>query len=191
MPLEEITEGLLLQAIPYLEKKKILKVFTPEFGLISLIAKSGQSQSLTTPFCIAEWVFAKKKGEIHRFIEGKVLDDLQGLKKDYKAIVTAGAMAKELLQSQLPHKKAPELYALSCLYLKNLPLNPGSFLASFKLKLLVSEGLFPHESHPIFTPEEWEKVLALAGVRRLSSLIQIQCSFATKIDQFFAHMIMS
>ena len=55
-------EGVLLQTIPYSGRQRILKIFTPDSGLISLIAKS-KAPVWTTPFCIAEWVYIKGQKE--------------------------------------------------------------------------------------------------------------------------------
>jgi DNA repair protein RecO (recombination protein O) len=191
---EEKNVGILLQAIPYLGHQRILKVFTPEEGLISLITKSTKLTALA-PFCIAEWVYKKGQKEIHTLTDGTLLDGLLELRKDYATLCAAGAMAKDLLTTQFPGKKAPALYALLCAYMKKIPLSPKPdiFAASFRLKLLQHEGLLSleqlcacgaparqlseGESHCtkckpglLFTSDEWEQLHQLAYVRQFSAL---------------------
>jgi len=140
--MEEKTEGALLHATAYLGAQKILKIFTPDAGLISLIAKKPMA-ALSSPFCIAEWVYRKGKKEIHLLTDATLLDDLSDLKQSYTLIEAAGAMAQDLLSSQFPAKKGRGLYALLLAYLKKLPAfpHPHTLAASFRLKLLLHEGL--------------------------------------------------
>lgn len=163
------THGLLLQSIPYLGQKKILKIFTPEQGLISLFATTTK----LAPFCLAEWVYRKSSKEIHTLQDSTLLDPLLELRSDYNTLTAAGLIAQDLLRTQLPGKHAPDLYALTCLYLKKLPTNPQMFAASFRLKLLLHEGLLSSDPDPSFTPSEWEQVHTLAFARQFS-LIQEQ-----------------
>lgn len=174
--MEEKTPGLLLQSIPYLDQKKILKIFTPE-GLVSLFAKT----STLTPFCIAEWVYQKTEKELYPLKEAALLDPLSALRQSYPIITAAGSIAKDLLRSQLPGKKAPALYQLACLYLKKIPLAPEILVASFRLKLLLHEGLLSALPEPTFTAAEWEQVNLLAFARQFSSLYAIPTAPFTKI----------
>lgn len=197
--MEEKTEGILLQSIAYLGEQRILKVFTPQGGLLSLIAKKRGLTSLTIPFCLAEWVFRKGKEEIHLLQDGTVLDDFYELKREYAVLNAAGQMARDLLQTQLPGKRGSELYALFHSYLKRLPEfgNPAVLNMSFRLKLLLHEGLLSldlqcaqctaaalnlsggestcslHTTHPniSFSREEWES-LHLLGLGRKFSLMR-------------------
>src|SRR3990167_664814 len=102
--MNEKTDGILLAAIPYLGRKKILKIFTPEDGLLSLMATSSCT-ALTTPFCIAEWVYRKGNKEIHTMKDGSLIDGLLTLKQNYETVCAAGNMAQDLLRFQLPAKK--------------------------------------------------------------------------------------
>lgn len=161
------TVGILLQAIPYLGQKKILKVFTPEEGLLSFFAQSTKLD----PFCIAEWVYRKKsQKEMYPLLDASLIDPLLHLRSDYATLSAAGQMAKDLLQTQLPHKKAPELFKLVVLYLQRLSDAPATLLASFRLKLLHHEGLLSHEQEEGFTEAEWEQAQVLAFSRKLSEI---------------------
>ncbi|HSX25924.1 MAG TPA: DNA repair protein RecO [Chlamydiales bacterium] len=184
--MEEKCQGVLLQSIAYLGKKRILKIVTPEEGLLTLMAKS--MSALTTPFCIAEWVYRKTTKEIHPFIDGTLLDPLLELRQNYATLISAGAMAQDLLRSQFPAKKDPALYQLFCAYLKKLPhfSKPEILAASFRLKLLLHEGLLSlqHPS-PHFTDEEWKITTLLAYSRQFSLLQEIEQAPTTKIDYLF------
>jgi DNA repair protein RecO len=178
--MEEKISGLLLQSIPYLGQKKILKIFTPD-GLLSLFAKT----SSLSPFCLAEWVYQKTLKEIYPLKDSTLLDPLLQLRQNYATLSAAGSIARDLLRSQLPNKKAPELFQLACLYLRNLSNAPAILAASFRLKLLVYEGLLAPDPEPSFTPSEWEQVSILAFARNLSLLYQLTAIPTEKIALLF------
>lgn len=174
------TRGLLLQSIPYLGEKKILKIFTPEQGLISLFA---QNISLA-PFALAEWVFRKNEKEIHPLLDTTLIDPLLHLRESYATLLAAGSIAQDLFRTQLPHKGAPQLFDLTLFYLKNLPLSPDLLSISFRLKLLLHEGLLS-DPDPAFTPLEWDQVRALAFSRSLAAIQKIQSVPYSKIKLLF------
>jgi len=216
---EEKTQGVLLQTIPYLGRQRILKVFAPEAGLLTLMAKSAKPSwtAISTPFCIAEWVYRKGQKEIHTLQDGSLLDGLMELKQDYAVLNAAGRMAQDLLSSQLPAKSAGDLYLLFCAYLKKLPQfgKPEILAASFRLKLLLHEGLlslqkecsvcaspashiaqgesfcFSHATFPTiaFTSEEWEQLHLLAYARQFSLLQEMNKAPFEKIDLLFKERI--
>lgn len=177
------TPGLLLQSIPYLGQKKILKVLTPEHGLIAFFAKTTQ----LTPFCLAEWVYLKSHKEIHPLQDSTLLDPLLELRQDYNTLAAAGAIAQDLLRTQLPGKKAP--FALACAYFKKLPLNPQILAASFRLKLLLHEGLLSPEPEPTFTSAEWEQVALLAFARQFSLIQELTAAPYEKIRALFEERV--
>lgn len=147
--MEEKNLGILLLSISYLGKKKILKVYTAEAGLVTLMAKS---RDLTSPFCIAEWLYRKSEREIHTLVDGTLLDPLSNLRSSYEVLTAAGSIANDLLRSQLPSKPSPLLYELLVAYLRKLPTSPApqTLAISFRLKLLLHDGLLslrPHCSH--------------------------------------------
>lgn len=175
----ETTHGLLLQSIPYLGKKKILKVLAPELGLISLIT----SKHAPAPFCIGEWVYKKAQREIFSLQECSILDPLLHLRNDYTTLSAAGFIAQDLLHTQFPNKRAP--YALAYAYLKKLPENPAMLAASFRLKLLIHEGLLSPDEE-IFSAEEWEQVAILAFSREFSQIIRMEKAPIDKIGALFS-----
>lgn len=179
------TVGLLLQSISYLGQKKILKVFTPELGLLSFFAQ----KTKLDPFCLAEWVYRKTEKEIYPLQDATLLDPLLDLRSNYNALISAGAIAQDLLRTQLPGKRAPELFDLALLYLRKLPSAPELLAASFKLKLLLHEGLLSEEPNPSFTPLEWGQIEILAFSRKLSAIQSLQTAPYSKIQLLFEDRI--
>jgi len=149
--IEEKTAGILLQAIPYLGQKRILKILTPEEGLLSFIAQRSIAPVFTTPFVYAEWVYKKNQRELYPLNDATLLDDLAALKQTYAHVTAAGQMAQDLLRTQLPNKSCPELFALTLACFRKLPLfqDPNLLLAMFRLKLLSSEGLISELPTPL------------------------------------------
>jgi recombinational DNA repair protein (RecF pathway) len=149
---EEKTVGLLLQAIPYLGNKKVLKVLSPE-GLLTLMSGKKNLNLITTPFVWAEWVYqVKDKKELHSLHDGTLLDDLSRLKENYEGLITAGQMAQDLLKTQMPGKTAIEALTLTLACFRKLHLftHPRVLLAAFRLKLLHCEGLIDECETPQF-----------------------------------------
>ncbi len=172
------TIGLLLQSIPYLGRKKILKIFTPEQGLVSLFAHT----AFLTPFCLAEWVYHKSSKEMQVLQDAKLIDPLLHLRENYKTLSCAGAMAHDLLRTQLPGKAAPDLFELALYYLRNLPKAPDLLADSFRLKLLLHEGVLSSTPEPAFTPTEWGEVCMLAFSRSLAEIQGAKASPHAKIQ---------
>ena len=184
--MHEKFQGLLLQSTPYLNGAKILKVFSAENGLTSLIAKSVEKKgwsSLTTPFCIAEWVIKKGRSDLHTLQDAHLLDPLSILKQDFTLLSTAGEIAQELIRSQLPSKRGGELYPLTLAYLKKLPLSPATLLASFRLKLLLWEGLLSPSEPTLQTDESLFQTLAFAKTFGEMTQLSVPESLHTKIKK--------
>ena len=175
------TLGLLLQEVPYLGKRKILKIFSPEYGLCTLFA----SKISFAPFCLAEWVFGKTAKEMSPLKDAKLIDPLLHLRENYSILTAAGAIAKDLLQTQMPNKGAPELFELALYYFKNLPSAPDVLSASFRLKLLLHEGLLSKDPDPTFTEEEWQQVQILAFSRKLPIIQSVHTPPYSKIKHLF------
>lgn len=215
---EKKTEGLLLQAIPYLGDCKILKVLTASDGLVSLMAKKKSLHSLTNPFLIAEWVYAKGKGEIHALKDASLCHDFSHLRANYSMISAAGILAQDLLKSQHPEKNGKGPYALAVSFFQKLPesLSYSAMIASFRLKLLLHDGLLGLENQcahcteaPLFlsggeslcknhagaysipfSKDEWEKLCHLAFARQFTLLQKttLEKQLEGKIEQIFLNV---
>jgi len=162
--MEEKTTGLLLHSFPYLGGKRILKVLTPETGLLSFFAKRSAPPVLTTPFVYAEWVYKKNSRDIYLLEDASLLDDLALLKQTYPHVLAAGKIAQDLLRTQLPNKPCPELFSLTLACLRKLPLfhDPSSLLAMFRIKLLFLEGLISELSPSLSALLQTKSFTALA-----------------------------
>jgi DNA repair protein RecO len=144
--MEEKTTGLLLQAIPYLEGQRILKILTAEHGLITLLAYRKTSSALSSPFIWAEWVYKASSRPMVPLKDGTLLDDLRALKENFARLTVAGQIAGDLLRTQLPGKNGEESLSLALACFRKLPLfsQPAVLAAAFRLKLLALEGML-HE----------------------------------------------
>ncbi len=184
----EMREGILLQSIPYLENRRILKIFTKEAGLLPLIA-SAKKAPFAIPFIKAEWVYRTTQTELHSLKDAALLDPFLTLKDTFSTLQAAGSIASDLLRSQLPNKASPALYDLLLASLAHIPLNPPAIAQAFRLKLLQCEGLLhlPCEAPHPFTLEEWDLALHLGLARRFSELasLAIPAPFAKKTNDFF------
>jgi DNA repair protein RecO (recombination protein O) len=211
----ETHEGILLSAIPYMgSQHRILRIFTPDMGLLSLIVKNIKGKwSWTTPFCKAEWVFHKSQNDLHLLKDATLIDPLFKLREGYDAILAASSIAGDLLRSQFPHKSSVRLYALLDACLRHLLINPTGVAQVFRLKLLQTEGLLQlqstcarcslpsshlcsgeslctlHASSSAqhFENSEWELLLFLSQSRRFSELESLRLSphFLSKTEKLF------
>ena len=149
----EKAEGLVLRTLDYKDRQKIITLFTPTRGLISLIIKGitrkkSHLLTLSSPFTQGEYHFHIGRSELYTFKDGTPLATHHNLRSDLSLIETAATMAKALLLTQLPGKSTPALYALILAYLKELPnFNPNILSSSFHLKLLKHDGLLSLSPH--------------------------------------------
>jgi len=155
------------------------------------MAKKSALDALS-PFCHAEWVFKRGKGEIGTLVDGTLLDPFLFLRSSYEKLSIAGKIAQNLLFSQLPGKSAPRLYQLFLAYLKQIALfaKPNILSSSFQLKILMHEGLFDLQEEN-FAPDEWQILLELAFTPTFSKLQQVNLSpdIEEKIDALFKKQI--
>jgi DNA repair protein RecO (recombination protein O) len=179
---EERVEGIVLKSFDYKENERIITVFTSQEGLITLIVKNIKNQNkmaLTTPFCLAEFLFIKGKSDLFKLQDGSILNDHHFLRRTLVHLQAAAEMVKIILKSQLPGKPAPKLYDLLLAYLNQLPNfeDPAPLIGSFSLKLLTHEGLFSWESIDVspfhVTDLEWECLKKLALTRSFKEIQNI------------------
>lgn len=145
---EKRAEGVVLRATPFKENDRILSVFTPDHGVVSLyvrgLSKSKpQGVNLATPLCRAEFVFKKGKSDLYRFLDGSILDMHLDLRRSYRHLEVGGKMLSALLKTQLPGKDSHALYHLLTGFLKHLSKGnfPETFWTTFQMKFLKHEGL--------------------------------------------------
>ncbi len=199
----EVLHGVLLRSFPYLANHRILKIFTPAKGLLSLIARNvhATKSAWANPFCIAEWVIKSSTNtDLHSLHEASLLTPLLHLRESYSVMSSAGSIAQELLRSQLPGKPAPKLYELLIACLKYIALNPPGIKEAFRLKLLHHEGLIhlgdccgkcdqqaeallfgesvclrhSGQAAVVFNPAEWRLLMQLGSARRFTELQEVK-----------------
>jgi len=200
MPPLEKHEGLVLKAIDFKDRQKIITLYTPTRGLLSLIVKGINRKkshllTLTSPFTRGEYHIQIGRSQLYTFLDGTPLTTHHDLRRTLPHLNAATTLAKALLNSQLPEKPSPALYLLTLSYLKNLPLfpNPSALTASYHLKLLGHDGhLNPELPESPFTADEWKGLLPLLNVRSIPALrdqsitpkllIKVETYFQKKMD---------
>ncbi len=148
MPLEEKHEGLVVKSIDFKDRQKIITIFTPTRGLISLIVKGitrtrPHLLTLTSPFTQAEFHFSVRRSDLYLLRDGTPLETHHNLRENLTTLTAATSLLKALTGSQLPGKPAPALYQLTLAYLKHLPSfsTPTALTASYHMKLLKNFSL--------------------------------------------------
>ena len=109
MPSEEKHEGLVLRSLDYKDRQKIITLFTPTLGLISLIVKGITRKkthllTLTSPFTQGEYLFTIHRSDLYPFRDGTPLHTHHFLREQLSHIQAATTFAKALLSSQPPSK---------------------------------------------------------------------------------------
>lgn len=147
MSIEEKQEGLVLRNLDYKERERIITLFTPDSGLMSLIVKNitrkkSHLLALTAPLTHAEFSYMIRRSELYTFQDGTILNAHYAVRDKLSHIQAATTFANALLKTQVPGKGAPLLFRLTLTYLKYLPTfnDPAPLVASFLLKLLKNEG---------------------------------------------------
>ncbi len=147
MPSDEKHEGLVLRSIDYKDRQKIITLFSPTCGIVSLIVKGISRKkshllTLTSPFTQGEYLFSIRRSNLYSFQDGTPINTHHSLRKTLPSIEAATLFAQSILSSQLPGKPAPDLYQLTLTYLKYLPSfsEPTPLTGSFLLKLLTHDG---------------------------------------------------
>jgi len=141
------TEAIVLQSRPFQDHKTILSLFSDQLGLIHVIAKktSHKNHIFSELFCQAEWVLTRRNSTLFTFCEGSLLQLHLAIRQQLCFIKSALSIGQSILQTQLPEKSSPSLYALIIAFLKNIPSFPcqTTLIGCFYLKLLLHEGILP------------------------------------------------
>lgn len=173
--MEEKVEGIAIKAIPFKENDRILTLYTPEQGVMSLYVRDLSKKkptltNLATPLCRGEYLFRKERSDLHKFLDGSIFDLHLSLRKSYHHLEVAGKILQTIHETQLPGKSSPALYALLASYLKKLSdaKFPETLSASFHLKLLKHEGLLGKENI------DSKVLLALTNTRKFEPLLDLE-----------------
>jgi DNA repair protein RecO len=198
----EREEGITLKLTPYGDNKAIITVFTKYSSLISLMINTSRKKkfpAIASLFCLGEFIYEKKRGEIFLCREASVIEEHSFLRKRLESLTSAGVMAQAILNSHLPYKKSYETYLLFKKYLSKIEEfdNPAVLSCSFLLKLLLHEGVFNPEVFDFqelgqnFTLSEKEMFFTLALAKSFSELKKISFSpeFEAKAKSFFKFIL--
>ncbi|MCP5505616.1 MAG: DNA repair protein RecO [Chlamydiales bacterium] len=173
--MEEKVEGIVLRAVPFKDQDRILTLYTPEQGVMSLYVRGLSKKkptltNLATPLCRGEYLFRKGRADLHKFLDGSIVDLHLALRKSYRHLEVAGKILTTIYETQLPGKSSPALYALLASFLKKLgsATYPETLSASFHLKFLKHEGLLDLENL------NSKLLLTLVNTRQFEPLLDLE-----------------
>ena len=106
---ERREEGIVLKSTPFKDADRIVTVFTPNQGVLSFIVKRLSKNrpamvNLTTPLCRGEFIFKTGRSQLHRFIDGTILDLHLPLRQSYERLDYGAKMLSAILTSQMPQE---------------------------------------------------------------------------------------
>ncbi len=158
-------DAIVLKATKYEDDGKILKVFTKDSGLLSVIIKKISKkgtywQTLTSPLARGEFHLKRGTSTLYTISDASLIDAYLEIRSDFDKLEAACAILRALLTSQQPEKASPALFHLTIVYLKKLKTfsQPALLSLSFQMKLLNFEGLFPETKEELqepLTSDEW------------------------------------
>src|SRR5262249_1552332 len=140
-----------------------------------------------------EVLYKRGRGELHLCQELTVLAQHLALRRSLLLLQAAAQLALALSKNLLPGKPAPHLYQLLIAYLGALPdaVDFSAVVSSFRLKLLLHEGLLALPVAAPFTDEESMVVGEMAATRSLARVRSLEASaqLHQKIESFFINVI--
>lgn len=167
--MRQCIEGIILQNIKYSESSLIIRAYTAEHGLISMIAKGVRSKNskkpaaLFYPFSVIELDFNYQPGkDLHNLYAAKTSHAFKELHTDFNKSALA-VFLTEILSLSLAHSDAdPRLYHFvrkAIITLDETQKYYGNFHLVFMLKLSEYLGFYPMDNyadkqHNYFYPEE-------------------------------------
>ncbi len=197
-------DAIVLKATPYEEDGKILKIFTAEVGVASVIVKKLKRketfwQTVTSPLARGEYHLTRRRSDLYTLGEASLIDAHFEIRNDFNKLDAACTILRAILTSQYPEKPSPELYLLTITYLRKLKTfkDPLLLALSFQMKLLNYEGLFPETKDELESPitsNDWLILECLCHAKKfdllesitLTSELQEKASelFKTRITDF-------
>ena len=180
--------GIVLKEMPLGEADKLLKVFSREEGLITVVAKGAKKSG--SRFLAAASVFAYSDMELVKgksmyvLKNAKLIESFYGLREDLDILTAAadiGKMTLKVIQEDLPDEESLELL-LKALALLEKKRDPLFVKAVFTIRLLWFQGMIgsPEE----MTPDEMKRLLpgTLAAFKHICSCDEDKL-FAFKLSE--------
>jgi DNA repair protein RecO len=165
--MQQQIEAIILDLKPAHGGHALVTAFSPTQGLVKLwargaLASTSPRRALVQPLTRVELMLRAGREELHTLLDGQLLE-LFSVRDQLSVLTAALQMCQALLKSQQLERPAPALYQLLTRYLTQLPqLPPTVALASFRLKLLLHEGLLaPEELSPLVTSRSFEELKQL------------------------------
>lgn len=141
------TRAIVLSSFNYQDYDRITTFYTEQKGLIKAILPGANRPKSTKlifcqPLTLIELTYRPKKGDIHTFKEGKVLDAHLSLRDSYEALQSGIKLLDITSKSQFPEEPSSKIFLLLTTYLKKISSfkNPWVLVSSFLLKTLLLSG---------------------------------------------------
>jgi DNA repair protein RecO len=185
-----LVEAIVLKSTQFHDQGRGITFFTQEQGLLRVNSKKGRTQTIS-PLTLTEIHLQRGRGEYYSLADISLLDPLLEIRENLERLQASARMAQLLLALQFPEKPSPLLFSLFKIYLlrmKEFP-HPALLGASFCLKLLKHEGIFPRVKEELclsLSDEEWQICLCLAHSRSFTILQDLPCP-RDLIDRLHKH----
>lgn len=185
-------EGVVLSAIPFQESDTILTLFTP-LALFKLFVKGrrrldAHHQALISSFTVASYTYTSKNSDLHRFHEGKIVDQNLKLRDRLASFEAAQKILQTIYHTQWQNKETPALYLLTRKFLSLIPQmeDPRGMPAAFMIKLLKHEGILDPSAFG-----EQRRIQALASVKSVDMLTSLlpDEALAQEIESYYNNVI--
>jgi DNA repair protein RecO len=188
-----LSEGIILQAANFRDFDQIVTVFTENEGIMKFIAKRGNAPKNQLKCAIltkAEFVYTIGKSDLYTLSELSTKEHYLQLRKSLSSLNTSCECLKAILETQMLHKPAPFLYKLLTAFLTKIHTfteNQEALESSFRLKILLHEGVLDLDSEGYFSSEEHYIVHQLVVENSFAKLqkIFITPDLNIKIRYFF------
>ena len=148
MKIEKV-EGLIIGETNYSESSKILKVFSKEYGIISIMSKGCRSlksklRGVSTKLTYANFQIHYKENGISTLIEADVIDTLKNIRMDIEKIYYISYII-DIAEQVYKHSNNKEIYSILISTIKKLNENydPNVLIIILELKLLDFLGIKP------------------------------------------------
>ena len=151
------SNAIVIGGIKYSETSKIIKLYTEQFGKVSLVAKGARRKKsdfrgVLENFNHIEAVYIPGKKDLHTLAECYLFEDFFLLKQSIPRIAVAYRLAALINETQAAEDPHPEIFALmlQTLHQLNHRKNYQPLSTAFQLQLLQLSGFFPQiESCPV------------------------------------------
>ncbi len=187
-----LSSGIILHAFDFRDFDQIVTVFTENEGLVKFIVKKGnllKKGLKSSPLTKGEFLYTIGKSELYPLQEISIKEHYLDLRKNYTHLNVACECLKSILETQMLHKPAPALYTLLNAYLGKITSfsNFNALEASFRLKILMHEGILDLSSDSVFSSEEMFTLQELVSASSFASLdaLSVSNDLNLKIKHFF------